>query len=97
MSVAARSRKPGTNPTERRMTCPVCNSELVGGSAEIRGSFFHFLFLGLSYQSLFFRRKNDLKGVQVLRPHTRRDANLCETCGTVVLQQLTQRRRPAGR
>ncbi|WP_068475845.1 hypothetical protein [Saccharicrinis aurantiacus] len=68
------------------LKCPNCNGIIVHGTARIHGTMFGFLFVGFSYQNLYFQPNNE-REYKVLGPNMPVQAMICKNCETLVLSQ----------
>ena len=64
--------------------CPYCNETLKSGEASIHGTMTGFLFVGFSYQNLYFQPESG-KEIEVLGSRESTPAMRCEACGVVTL------------
>lgn len=64
--------------------CPYCAGKLISGTAKIHGTLSGFLFIGLSYENLYFE-SDDGEETEVLGSGCSTYAMMCEDCGTVTL------------
>lgn len=66
--------------------CPLCGGHLDAGHVSIDGGFVGFLFVGLSWQHLWFQPQGHAATrVRVLSPSRDRRAWRCTACGAVVV------------
>lgn len=68
------------------LTCPYCGEQLIEGSAEIQGTVWGFLLVGLSYQNLYFKRQGEKK-IKILGSGCATSALRCENCDVVILNK----------
>jgi hypothetical protein len=68
------------------MQCPVCGDVLQPGSLQVRGTFWSYLFLGLSWQDLCFDNADGSWCALAMRE--RRPGFRCKRCGTTVIPRL---------
>ena len=66
--------------------CPYCGEKMIPGVGYVRGTFFGFIFFGLSHQHFWFRRKGGRKPETVIRSGDQRAGHQCPYCGTVAVQ-----------
>jgi DNA-directed RNA polymerase subunit RPC12/RpoP len=67
-----------------RVTCPYCGGEMVPGTATVAGTLLGFLFVGLSYQHLWFQR-DDLPKQRIITSNDERPGHQCTECGAVLI------------
>lgn len=66
------------------LKCPYCDSRMIPGSAEIKGTLAGFLAVGFSNQHLWFRKgKRERSRILVSEDETL--AHQCELCGAVAI------------
>lgn len=72
------------------MDCPKCGTPMVKGTFSIKGTAWRFLFVGWSWQSLWFTPGDGGKKVLVLDSSDEpRGAAMCPACGTSVIKSGT--------
>lgn len=67
------------------LKCPYCNGILESGEAKIHGTLTGFLFVGFSYQNLYFKPESG-EEIEVLGSRESTPAMRCEECGVVTLK-----------
>jgi hypothetical protein len=67
--------------------CPSCDGELVIGTVRIEGTKLGLLFIGLSYQNLYFRSPLAKPGLKhrVLESREERAGYICKECELVMI------------
>ena len=67
------------------MNCPKCGETMLKGDVQVRGTFWEFLFVGLSSQHLFFS-PDEGKRQRVMESADVHHAHQCESCGCVLVE-----------
>lgn len=68
-----------------KMICPECSQKMESGTSIVEGTFTGFLFVGFSYQHLFFKKSKGKKEMIVPSNKTV-DAYRCGECGITTLK-----------
>lgn len=66
--------------------CPYCNGTIKNGVANIHGTMTGFLFVGFSYQNLYFKPESGQE-MKVLGSRESTPAMRCQDCGVVILNK----------
>jgi predicted RNA-binding Zn-ribbon protein involved in translation (DUF1610 family) len=82
----------GSTPTtdwliKMNMKCPYCGGEMVPGAAYISGTLLGMLFIGLSYQHLWFRRLDGSRKEKIIHSNDERAGHQCIQCGAVLVHR----------
>ncbi len=68
------------------MKCPYCDSEMVPGTASVKGTLLGIFLIGLSYQHLWFRQLNGGGDEMIIRSTGKKAGHQCTQCGAVIIQ-----------
>ena len=68
---------------DTQIDCPSCGSPMTSGCATIHGTFWGFLFFGMSWQHLWFANE---QGETRIMKSNNAPAERCSTCGTIVIR-----------
>ena len=66
------------------MQCPKCSGQLKEGSGRVRGTFWGYFAVGLSYQHFWFEHRDGKRDIVIPSGGVRR-AYCCPECETVVI------------
>lgn len=71
-----------------KFNCPNCGSLLEEGHVEVHGTPLGFIFIGFSYQNLYFKAK-DKKEIKVLESRCSAPALKCTRCDILIMMNAT--------